>query len=152
MNQFLTYSNLFDILPKFGAHCTTASFFSENNYFVARNTDTHPIAKYALKYAETVVVSISIPGRNKITHVGSPFMIGAITGWNDKNISIFSHQISFAQKTQLDKYSTALLVRSALEEINNISDTEKTIKKYLPNRPINLMVSDSKKKEHEQWN
>ena len=101
-----------------------------------------------MKYAQTIVVSIKLPDKNRITHVSVPFLVGAITGWNDKKIAIYSHQISFVKKTQLDKYSTALLVRTALEEISHISQANNILKKYLPNRPVNLMLSDAKTKKH----
>ena len=45
----------FDVLTKYGFHCSTISFFNKKSILVGRNTDVPPhVAKIALKYAKSM--------------------------------------------------------------------------------------------------
>jgi hypothetical protein len=151
----IPYNHLFclnfcsDIMKKFGFHCSTISVFNKNSVLVGRNTDLLPfLTRMALKHAKSIVVKVTIPKKKSFTHVSIPFFVGAINGFNEKGISVNSHQIiSVREKTNKKRLTNSLLMRKCLEEVSNLKEGEALIKKNIPMRSLSLALTSEKEKK-----
>src|SRR5579863_8157043 len=61
---------VFDILKKYGFHCSSVAIAEPDATLIGRNTDLIPwIARAALKYFPPVVLDIAVPGKLRYVHV-----------------------------------------------------------------------------------
>ncbi len=139
----------FDVLTRYGFHCSTISYFNKKNVIVGRNTDVPPhVAIVTLKYAKSIIADVSIPGKKRFTHVSIPLFVGALNGFNEDGIAVNSHQIREVNEEIRDnRLATALLVRIILEYAHNLENTEQIIRKNVTTRSVNIMVTSKKEKK-----
>ncbi|MBU4369648.1 C45 family peptidase [Patescibacteria group bacterium] len=148
-NHLFCVNFCFDVLKRYGFHCSTISFFNKNSVLIGRNTDLLPfLTKSALKYAKSIVIDISIPKKRRFTHVSIPLLIGVLNGFNDKGIAVNSHQILYVKEdTKENNLATHLLMRMLLENISNLKDGELFIKNNITMRSLNLVLTSEKEKK-----
>ncbi|GEM_PF-6749692 len=139
----------FDVLTRYGFHCSTISFFNKKNVLVGRNTDVPPhVAIVSLKYAKSIIVDVAIPGKKRFTHVSIPLFVGALNGFNEDGIAVNSHQIREVNEEIKDnRLATSVLVRVALEESNNLKSAEQVIRKNITTRSLNVMITSKKERK-----
>jgi predicted choloylglycine hydrolase len=139
----------FDVLTRYGFHCSTISFFNKDSVIVGRNTDVPPrMAILALKYAKSLVVDVTIPGKKRFTHVSMPMFVGALNGFNEEGIAVNSHQIRFIKEVVKDgRLSTPLLVRMLLENISDLKSAEYIAKDNITTRALNISVTSKKERK-----
>jgi isopenicillin-N N-acyltransferase like protein len=149
--DFLYYTNFsFDVIKKYGIHCSTFTFFNKNSTLMARNTDGIPflISKFGLEFLPPLIIDVKMPKTNRFVHVSLPFFVGAIEGFNFKGIGITSHEtIRVMERKRSKNLATPLIVRMLLEKSENMKNANILIKRNIPRRSINLMVTSSKEKE-----
>lgn len=148
--SLFTANFIFDILNKYGFHCSTFSFFNNSGrVLVGRNTDCLPwLSKLILKYSRPLIITVCLPGKNKFTHFSIPFLIGAINGYNEKGIIINSHQIRYAKEMEGDSfYPTTLIMRIMLESAGNIQEAKNIINKDIISRALNILITSTKEKK-----
>ena len=151
----ISYDHLFclnfgyDIIKRYGLHCSTISFFNKDSVIVGRNTDLAPgTTRFALKHAKSIIVDVSIPGKNRFTHVSVPLLVGAINGFNEKGIAVNSHQvIPTKEKPHPIRLATPLLSRIILEESNNLKDAVEVVKKNITHRVVNIALTSEKERK-----
>ena len=147
-NHLFFLNVVFDILKRYGFHCSTIAFFTSNSTLVGRNTDLVPfLTRIALRYAKSLVVQVSIPGKKTFTHVGIPFFVGAINGFNVDGIAVNSHQIlSCSEKENKKLLSTPLLMRILLENVSCLEDAVFLVDENITRRSLNVMVTSEKER------
>lgn len=147
-NHLFCINFCFDILKRYGFHCSTISFFNKDSVLVGRNTDLLPfLTRLALKYAKSLVVDVSIPKKRRFTHVSIPLFVGSLNGFNDRGIAVNSHQILFVkEKAKADNLATPLLARILLENASNLKSGELLIRKNTINRSLNILLTSRKEK------
>lgn len=148
-NQLFCINFGFDIVKKYGFHCSTISFFNKNSVLVGRNTDLLPsMTKMALKHAKSILVDVSIPKKKRFTHVSVPLFVGGINGFNEKGIAVNSHQvIPTADKATKIRLATPLLMRILLEETEKLKDAEKIIQNNITARSLNIILTSEKERK-----
>jgi predicted choloylglycine hydrolase len=136
----------FDVLKRYGFHCSTISLFLKDRTLVLRNTDLIPfLTRLALKYARSIVVDVAVPGTQRYTHVSLPLFIGVLNGFNH-HIALNSHQIMHVkEKTNKQLLATPLLMRLMLEQAESLKEAECIAKTHPTKRSLNIMVTDRQK-------
>ncbi len=85
---------VFDILKKYGFHCSSVAFAQPGEAMVGRNTDLIPwIAKLTLKWFPPVLLDIVVPGTLRYVHVTPGLFLGVLGGFNERGMAMMSHQI-----------------------------------------------------------
>jgi len=151
----IPYDNLFglnffyDIMKRYGYHCSKIAFFNKDNVIVGRNTDmTKKLTKFALKHLRSIIVDVSIPGKRRFTHITPPLFVGAMNGFNDKGIAVNSHQVvPTHEKPYHNRLATPLLMRMMLEQSQSIKDAENIVKKNITARVLNVVVTSEKERK-----
>lgn len=140
---------IFDVLKRFGFHCSSFVFFGSTNTFIGRNTDLRPfLAKIAIKFCSPTVVTLDLKDKIQFTHVTIPFFVGAINGINVFGIAVNSHQMLYVRERKVvGNFATPLLVRLVLENAKSLSAVEKLVNKNITARSLNLLVSDLIRKD-----
>jgi predicted choloylglycine hydrolase len=131
---------VFDILKKYGFHCSSVAIAEPGATLVGRNTDLIPwIAKAALKWFPPVVLDISVPGKLRYVHVTPGLFLGVLSGFNERGIAMMSHQIAATkEKNRPGTLATPLLQRMILEEAADMAQAGAVIHA----NPIQRCVSD----------
>jgi hypothetical protein len=131
---------MFDILKKYGFHCSSVAIAEPGATLVGRNTDLIPwIAKAALKWFPPVVLDIGVPGKLRYVHVTPGLFLGVLSGFNERGIAMMSHQIAATRENSVPgTLATPLLQRMILEESTNMAEAEAVIRA----NPIQRCVSD----------
>lgn len=139
----------FDVLTRYGFHCSTISFFNKDSVLVGRNTDLPPFtARTSVKYAKSIIVDVSIPKKRRFTHVTPPLFVGSLNGFNDKGIAVNSHQIrAIKEVIKNDRLSTPLLVRMLLENTDDLKSAERIANKNITTRAINVIVTSREERK-----
>lgn len=140
----LFYVNfVFDVLKRYGFHCSTLIFFQDDTVLVGRNTDLLPaLAEVALKLIPPLVVEVSIPGRARFTHVAAPCLVGVINGCNEHGISVHSHQIiNVAEDPQGPRLASSLLMRMQLEGAHDLASAAEIARANPTMRSLNVVVA-----------
>jgi predicted choloylglycine hydrolase len=139
----------FDIVKRYGLHCSTISFFNKDSVIVGRNTDLTPnMTRMALKHAKSIIVDVSIPKKLRFTHVSVPLLVGAINGFNEDGIAVNSHQvIPTAEKPHEKRLATPLLMRMLLEDSNNLKKGEQIAKHNITARSLNVVLTSEKERK-----
>lgn len=139
----------FDVLKKFGFHCSTLVFFNPEAVLIGRNTDLHPwLAALALRFTRPTITDVSIPGKCRFSHVSIPFFVGSLNGFNQSGISVNSHQIIHAREmADGPKLATPLLMRMLLEEANDLAGAEALVRQNPTLRSLNVVVTAEKERE-----
>jgi len=131
---------MFDILKKYGFHCSSVAITESGATLVGRNTDLIPwIARAALKWFPPVVLDIGVPGKLRYVHVTPGLFLGVLSGFNERGIAMMSHQIAATrEKSVPGTLATPLLQRMILEESTNMAEASAVIQA----NPIQRCVSD----------
>src|SRR6266404_7754360 len=121
---FINFS--FDILKRFGFHCSTISLALAGKTLVGRNTDLLPwIGRIALKWLPSIVVDMQIPGRSRFVHITPGFFLGALNGFNERGIAVTSHQVlPTREPTAAGGLASILLPRLLLEQSSRVEDAD----------------------------
>jgi hypothetical protein len=132
----------FDVLKKYGFHCSTLAVFDAQTTLVGRNTDLLPmLARFALKYCTPMIVDVAIPGQNRFSHVSVPLFVGALNGFNEAGIAVNSHQIIHAaERPSGPRLASSLLMRMLLEKAASLEDAHEIIAGNLSMRSLNIVV------------
>lgn len=133
----------FDVLKKFGFHCSTLVFFNPDAVLIGRNTDLHPwLAALALRFTRPTVADVSIPGKHRFSHVSIPFFVGALNGFNQLGIAVNSHQIIHARETtDGSRLATPLLMRMLLERASDLAGAAELVRQNPTLRSLNVVVT-----------
>jgi predicted choloylglycine hydrolase len=133
----------FDVLKKFGFHCSTLVFFNPKAVLIGRNTDLHPwLAALALRFTLPTVTDVSIPGKHRFSQVSIPFFVGALNGFNQSGIAVNSHQIIHVRETaDGPRLATPLLMRMLLEQANDLAGAEALVRQNPTLRSLNVVVT-----------
>jgi hypothetical protein len=131
---------VFDVLKKYGFHCSSVAIAEPGATLVGRNTDLIPwIARAALRWFPPVVLDISIPGKLRYVHVTPGLFLGVLSGFNECGIAMMSHQIAATrEKSVPGTLATPLLQRMILEESETMAGADAVIHA----NPIQRCVSD----------
>ena len=131
---------VFDILKKYGFHCSSVAFAELGATLVGRNTDLIPwIAKAALKWFPSVLLDISMPGTLRYVHVTPGLFLGVLNGFNERGIGMMSHQIAATKEEPVPgNLATPLLQRMILEEATDLAHAELVIHA----NPVQRCISD----------
>jgi predicted choloylglycine hydrolase len=134
---------VFDILKKYGFHCSSVAFAERGKTLVGRNTDLIPwIAKAALKWFPPVVLDISVPGKLRYVHVTPGLFLGVLGGFNERGMAMMSHQIAATrEKAVPGTLATPLLQRMILEEATDMAHAESVIRANPVQRCISNLVT-----------
>ena len=136
---------VFDILKKYGFHCSSVAFADPGKTLIGRNTDLIPwIAKIALKWFPPVLLDILVPGTLRYVHVTPGLFVGVLGGFNERGIAMMSHQIGATKERSVPgNLATTLLQRMILEEAADMASAEEIIRANPIQRCIsNLVTSD----------
>jgi predicted choloylglycine hydrolase len=137
---------VFDILKKYGFHCSSVAFAGTGRTLIGRNTDLIPwIAKAALKWFPPVVLDVGLPGKLRYVHVTPGLFLGVLSGFNERGMALMSHQIAATREDSVPgNLATPLLQRMILEEATDLSGAESLIRANPIQRCIsNLVTSDA---------
>lgn len=136
---------VFDILKKYGFHCSSVAISEPQATLVGRNTDLIPwIAKAALKWLPPVVLDISVPGKLRYVHVTPGLFLGVLSGFNERGIAMMSHQIAATkEKSVPGTLATPLLQRMILEEATDMAHAKSVIYANPVQRCISDLVTSS---------
>jgi predicted choloylglycine hydrolase len=136
---------VFDILKKYGFHCSSVAFAGSGATLVGRNTDLIPwIAKVALKWFPPVVLDIRIPGTLRYVHVTPGLFLGVLGGFNERGLAMMSHQIAATrEKPVAGNLATPLLQRMILEGAADMAQTESVIHANPVQRCISNLVTSA---------
>jgi predicted choloylglycine hydrolase len=131
---------VFDILKKYGFHCSSVAFAERGTTLVGRNTDLIPwIAKLALKWFPPVLLDVSVPGTLRYVHVTPGLFLGVLGGFNERGIAMMSHQIAATREESVPgNLATPLLQRMILEQATDMAQAEAVIR----SNPVQRCISD----------
>jgi hypothetical protein len=131
---------VFDILKKYGFHCSSVAITEPGATLVGRNTDLIPwIARAALRWFPPVVLDIRVPGKLRYVHVTPGLFLGVLSGFNERGIAMMSHQIAATrEKSVPGTLATPLLQRMILEEATDMAHAGAVIHA----NPVQRCVSD----------
>ena len=133
----------FDVLKKYGFHCSTFAVFTADSTLVGRNTDLLPLlARLLLAVCRPIVVDVAIPGRMRFSHVSVPLFVGAMNGFNEAGVAVNSHQILHAAENPLGRrLASSLLMRLVLERAASLDDARRIVAENLSMRSLNIVVT-----------
>jgi hypothetical protein len=140
---------MFDVLKRFGLHCSSVVIMDRDEILVGRNTDVLPwIGRLVLKWFPSLVLHIQTPGKLRYFHVTPGFFLGAFNGFNEAGIAVLSHQVQATKEASISgNLATTLLQRMLLEEAGSISEADSITRANPVQRCINnMIVSDSERK------
>ncbi|HVO01447.1 MAG TPA: C45 family peptidase [Candidatus Cybelea sp.] len=131
---------IFDILKKYGFHCSSVAFSGSGTTIVGRNTDLLPwIAQLALKWFPPVVMDVAVPGKHRYVHVTPGLFLGVLGGFNERGIAMMSHQIAATREESVPgNLATTLLQRMILEESEDLEGADAVIR----GNPIQRCISN----------
>jgi hypothetical protein len=131
---------VFDILKKYGFHCSSVAITEGGPTLVGRNTDLIPwIARAALRWFPPVVLDISVPGTLRYVHVTPGLFLGVLSGFNEKGVAMMSHQIAATKERSIPgTLATPLLQRMILEEGEDLESVDSIIR----TNPVQRCISD----------
>jgi len=136
---------VFDILKKYGFHCSSVAFAEPDATLVGRNTDLIPwIAKATLKWFPPVLLDINVPGKLRYAHVTLGLFLGVLGGFNERGMAMMSHQIAATKEESVPgNLATPLLQRIILEEATDMAHAESVIRANPVQRCISNLVTSS---------
>jgi predicted choloylglycine hydrolase len=136
---------VFDVLKKYGFHCSSVALMEQGATLVGRNTDLIPwIAKAAIKWFPPVVLDICVPGRLRYVHVTPGLFLGVLSGFNERGVAMMSHQIAATkEKSVPGTLATPLLQRMILEEASNMEGADTIIRGNPVQRCISNLLTSS---------
>lgn len=136
---------VFDILKKYGFHCSSVAFAQPGAAMVGRNTDLIPwIAKATLKWFPPVLLDIIVPGTLRYVHVTPGLFLGVLGGFNERGMAMMSHQIGATKEEAVPgNLATPLLQRMILEEATDMAHAESVIRANPVQRCISNLVTSS---------
>ena len=140
---------MFDVLKRFGLHCSSVAILEGDEVLVGRNTDFVPwIGRLALKWFPSIVLDVRTPGKLRYVHVTPGLLLGAFNGFNEAGIAVLSHQVVATKEVSVPgNLATTLLQRMLLEGADSISEAESITRANPVQRCIsNLIVSKSERK------
>ena len=134
---------VFDILKKYGFHCSSVAFADGGTTLVGRNTDLIPwIAKAALKWFPPVLLDVQVPGTLRYAHVTPGLFLGVLGGFNERGIAMMSHQIAATkEKAVPGNLATPLLQRMILEQAADMAQAEQIIRANPTQRCISDLIT-----------
>jgi linoleoyl-CoA desaturase len=136
----------FDVLKKYGFHCSSVAVMEHGATLVGRNTDLIPwIARLALKWFPSLVLEVTMPSGRRYAHFTPALFLGAFNGFNDRGIAVLSHQVAATkEKSVAGNLATTLLQRMLLEQATCLSHAEELIRANPIQRCVsNMIVSAS---------
>jgi Acyl-coenzyme A:6-aminopenicillanic acid acyl-transferase len=136
---------VFDILKKYGFHCSSVAITKPGVTLVGRNTDLLPwIAKAALRWFPPVVLDISVPGKLRYVQVTLGLLLGVLSGFNERGVAMMSHQMAATKEKAIPgNLATTLLQRMILEEATDMAHAESVIRANPIQRCISNLVTSS---------
>jgi hypothetical protein len=135
---------LFDILKRFGVHCSSVAIHKAGEVLAGRNADFIPwIGRVALKSFPSIIFDVRAPGKLRYVHIAPGLFLGAFNGFNERSIAVLSHQIvPTREKSIAGTLATPLLQRMLLEEAESLSSAETLTRQNPVQRCIsNLIIS-----------
>ena len=130
--------------------CSTFAFFNpDGSLIISHNTDLPAIVgKFILRYSQPLVTNVTIPGKNNFVHISYPLFVGVTNGFNEKGISINSHDIKEVFAKIVEKnLSTSAFSRMILEKSENLEDVLKIAKNNSTYLPVNFLVASEKERK-----
>ena len=136
---------VFDILKKYGFHCSSVAFARPGEALVGRNTDLIPwIAKLTLKWFPPILLDVVVPGTMRYVHVTPGLFLGVLGGFNERGMAMMSHQIGATKEKPIDgNLATPLLQRMILEEASDMAQADSIIRANPIQRCISNLVTSS---------
>jgi hypothetical protein len=140
-----TMNFLFDVLKKYGFHCSSVAVAESGMALVGRNTDLIPwIGRLALKWFPSIVLNTATQAKLRYVHVTPGLFLGALNGFNERGIVVLSHQVAATKEEAVPgNLATTLLQRMLLEEAVDIARAESIIGANPIQRCISNMVVSS---------
>jgi hypothetical protein len=144
-NTLFFMNFVFDILKKYGFHCSSVAFAEPDLTIVGRNTDLIPwIARAALKWFPPVVLDVLVPGTLRYVHVTPGLFLGVLGGFNWRGLAMMSHQIGATkEKSVAGNLATPLLQRMILEEAGDLAEADAVIRANPVQRCISNLVTST---------
>jgi hypothetical protein len=141
-----TVNFVFDVLKRYGMHCSSVVVSEPDATMIGRNTDILPwLGRLALRWFPSLVMDVAMPGKLRYVHVTPALFLGAFNGYNERGVAVLSHQIGATkEKPVAGNLATTLLQRMLLEEAGNLAEAESITRANPVQRCIsNLIVSAS---------
>jgi len=132
---------VFDVLKKYGFHCSSVAIAEPGKTLVGRNTDLVPwIGRLALKWFPSILLDIATPEKLRYVHVTPGLFLGALNGFNERGTAVLSHQVAATKEEAVaGNLATTLLQRMLLEEAVDISHADSIIR----TNPIQRCISNN---------
>lgn len=140
---------LFDVLKRFGVHCSSVAIHKAGEVLVGRNADFTPwIGRVALKSFPSIIFDVQAPEKLRYVHIAPGLFLGAFNGFNERGIAVLSHQIvPTKEKSVTGNLATPLLQRMLLEEADSLSRAETLARANPVQRCIsNLIISGTERR------
>ena len=138
----------FDILKRYGFHCSTISLVHSDRTLICRNTDLLPwIGSLALRWLPSIVVDIQTLERCRFVHIAPGFFLGAINGFNECGVAIASHQVLPTREPAVSEgLASILLPRILLEQSGTAEEARHIVHRKRIRRCLNMMVTSASEK------
>ena len=140
-----TVNFVFDVLKKYGAHCSSVVIAKSGSTLIGRNTDLLPwIGRLALKWFPSIVLDIATPEKLRYVNITPGLFLGAFNGFNERGVAVLSHQIGATKEEPVaGNLATTLLQRMLLEEATDIACAESITRANPIQRCISNMIVSS---------
>jgi hypothetical protein len=137
---------IFDVLKKYGFHCSSVAIAESGSMLIGRNTDLIPwIGRLALKFLPSIVLEMASPGKLRYVHVTPGLFLGVFNGYNECGTAVLSHQVAATNEKPVPfSLATVLLQRMLLEEAGDMACAEAIIRANPVQRCISNMVVSAK--------
>src|SRR5262245_18494494 len=137
-----TMNFVFDVLKKYGFHCSSIAVAEPGMTLVGRNTDLIPwIGRLAIKWFPSILLDVATPERLRYVHVTPGLFLGVLNGFNERGTAVLSHQVAATKEEPVaGNLATTLLQRILLEEAVDMAHAEAIIRKNPIQRCISNMV------------
>ena len=116
---------VFDILKKYGFHCSSVAFAESGATLVGRNTDLIPwIAKSGAQMFPVSRARHRYAGKLRYVHVTPGLFLGVLGGFNERGMGVVPSDCGDQGRTRAWQLATPLLQRMILEEATDMAHVE----------------------------
>ncbi len=144
---FLNFS--FDVFKR-NVYCSTFNFFNKGkDVLVGRNTDMKRfIGVLALRYEASIIYRMKVGSSHQLTHVGFPFCIGVLNGYNEKGICVNAHLTLGLRNGNLDSnlYSNILILRTVLQEAETLDEAKQILRTNRISRAKTALITSARER------
>ncbi|HYM19284.1 MAG TPA: C45 family peptidase [Micropepsaceae bacterium] len=144
-----TVNFVFDVLKRYGMHCSSVVVSEPGATMIGRNTDLLPwLGRLALKWFPSIVMDVATPGKLRYVHVTPALFLGAFNGYNERGLAVMSHQIGATKEKPVQgNLATTLLQRMLLEEAGDLAEAESITRANPVQRCISNLIVSTKERE-----